>query len=109
VVAVSFGAFHDILVPEQVGIGAESGKADFSQQVAEYELPDTLILLVNIVDKVAFVPMINAEHIRAALIHLLIHQFYEAPALASQQLEIVVRDDTFEDEITLFAILAYVV
>src|SRR5262249_33676741 len=100
-----FGALHDILVPEQIGILPERRLADLGHQIAEDKLPDPVALSAAVMDKVAAIAVVDTQDIGACRIHLPMNPFDKALALVPQHLQMLPWDHIFQYKIALFLIL----
>ncbi len=102
-----FRAFDDVLFPEEVRVVAKGGTAYFGHEVAEEEGAKFGLLAKAVGDEVAFVAMIDADGVRALLIHAGVHGVDEGLAFVAQEFEVVFGDDGFEDEIAFVFILFF--
>ena len=102
-----FRAFDDVLFPEEVRVVAEGGPAYFGHEVAEEEGAEFGLLAEAVGDEVAFVAVVDADGVRALLIHARVHSVDEGLAFVAQELEVVFWNDGFEDEIAFVFILLF--
>ena len=102
-----FCAFDDVLFPEEVGVVAEGGTAYFGHEVAEEEGAEFGLLAKAVGDEVAFVAVVDADGVRALLIHARVHGVDEGLTFVAQEFEVVFGYDGFEDEIAFVSVLLF--
>ncbi len=102
-----FCAFDDVLFPEEVRVVTEGGTAYFGHEVAEEEDAEFGLLAKAVGDEVAFVAVVDADGVRALLVHARVHGVDEGLAFVAQEFEVVLGYDGFEDEIALVSVLLF--
>ena len=93
--------FDHVLLPEQVRHVAQRRAADVGHQLTEQEPTQPRLLPETVGDEIPLALLRDALLLVALRRHLGIFGVDEVLAFAAQQLEEVVGEDTFEDEIAL--------
>ena len=102
-----FRAFDDVLFPEEVCVVAEGGTAYFGHEIAEEEGAELGLLAKAVGDEVAFVAVVDADGVRALLVHARVHGIDEGLTFVAQEFEVVFGYDGFEDEIAFVSVLLF--
>ena len=102
-----FCTFDDVLFPEEVCVVTEGGSAYFGHEIAEEEGAEFGLLAKAVGDEVAFVAVVDADGVRALLVHARVHGVDEGLAFVAQEFEVVLGYDGFEDEIAFVSVLLF--